>query len=860
MVSAVQKKRHWSRRIQSRPLLLIFAFLLACQAKPSLDVQLSLKDLIPPKVVSVIPENGATEVSDRPTVVIQFNEPMDAATLNSSNVFIQTIHGNKAMGRYEYSEATNVLEIHIQQKLYLATTYYVRISDKVRDRAGNAIGLYETTFTTDQCPKARSGSKIHFNGTISAMAKVGCTLYVGGSFTHVSTATPHGMAIDLNTAVVSSSFQYEDINDYVRVAIPDGEGGWYIGGDFTQIGDKKRMHLARLSHAGEILSWAPEANGTIYALRKKGDTIYVGGSFTAINGNPRNYIAAVDIRGNLLPWNPEVDGVVRAIDTAQNAIYFGGDFDRVNGVFRDKAAAVSEQGTLLPWNPGFNDTVTAVAASGNTVVWGGNFSVPRNRLAAFDSNGNLLGWNPHPDGEIAELIAVGNTLFAMGGFTTLNSGATTRNYVAAISIDASCLSSYTMSCILNWNPHVDGYVQAASFQNDVLYIGGQFENINVQARTRLAAIKADASCLSTYSAATCLLPFNPRAQAGVLALGVSNGLIYAGGIFTGFGDPLPRNYLAAVSTDGNLLSWAPSADLSVFSLAEANGVIYAGGQFNNVNGSSRSKVAAIDLAGNVTGWNPGANAKVNAIAVRDNIVYLGGDFTQVAATARNYLAAVTTSGAGTLKNWNPNVGGVIQDFIIKGEVLYVGGGFTTVGGSTRNRLAAISISSNSLNCLDSYSTPMCLLNWQPNPNAIVNAVTIQDDMLYAGGGFSSLDSLGRDRLAAIRLTTTCLTAYSSSCIADWQPSADGTVLSIVSGNNQIFLGGAFTNVNGMERRYLAAVDLQGQLASFNTSANSMVYKLLYSGKTIYAAGDFTAVGGEAAYRVSSINSDGTVNW
>ncbi|MCS7009113.1 MAG: hypothetical protein NZL93_04155, partial [Chthoniobacterales bacterium] len=167
---------------------------------------------------------------------------------------------------------------------------------------------------------------------------------------------------------------------------------------------------------------------------------------------------------------------------------------------------------------------------------------------------------------------------------------------------------------------------------------------------------------------------------------------------------------------------------------------------------------------------------------------------------------------------------------------------------------------NSPNCLDSYATATCLLNWQPNTNAVVNAITIHGDTLFAAGSFSSVESLGRSRLAAIRLTSACLSAYSSSCLTDWQPSAGSAVLSIVSGNNYIFLGGIFFDVNGIERRYLAAVDLQGQLTSFNPAANSAINKLLYSGKTVYAVGSFTAIGGEAAYRLASINADGSVNW
>ncbi|HOJ63922.1 MAG TPA: delta-60 repeat domain-containing protein, partial [Spirochaetota bacterium] len=72
------------------------------------------------------------------------------------------------------------------------------------------------------------------------------------------------------------------VNGTILCAIPDGNGGWYIGGNFTKIGTVTRNHIARINSDGSLHTWNPDANNPVFALAISGSIVYAGGTFTSI--------------------------------------------------------------------------------------------------------------------------------------------------------------------------------------------------------------------------------------------------------------------------------------------------------------------------------------------------------------------------------------------------------------------------------------------------------------------------------------------------------------------------------------------------------------------------------------------------
>ncbi len=123
-------------------------------------------------------------------------------------------------------------------------------------------------------------------------------------------------------------------NGWVYAVVPDGAGGVYIGGYFTQLtlapvhggGTVTRNYVAHVLADGTVdPAWNPNANGYVFALAVSGTTVYAGGFFNNIGGAARNNMAALDATtGNATAWNPNADAPVRALAVSGSTVYAGG--------------------------------------------------------------------------------------------------------------------------------------------------------------------------------------------------------------------------------------------------------------------------------------------------------------------------------------------------------------------------------------------------------------------------------------------------------------------------------------------------------------------------------------------------------
>jgi len=136
------------------------------------------------------------------------------------------------------------------------------------------------------------------------------------------------------------------VNGIIRASVPDGAGGFYIGGDFTRVGGVARNHIARILSNGTLdPTWNPNANGSVRALAVSGTTVYVGGAFTSIGGQIRSRIARILSNGTVdLTWNPGANGDVLALAVSDTTIYAGGLFNFIGG---QTQGAVSQPLTSL---------------------------------------------------------------------------------------------------------------------------------------------------------------------------------------------------------------------------------------------------------------------------------------------------------------------------------------------------------------------------------------------------------------------------------------------------------------------------------------------------------------------------------
>ncbi|HKY75155.1 MAG TPA: hypothetical protein VJS45_03375, partial [Acidimicrobiia bacterium] len=102
------------------------------------------------------------------------------------------------------------------------------------------------------------------NGDVNSVFRAGSRIYLGGNFDQVGAATGSGVPLDPTTGARAASFP--KVNGPVYAAVPDGAGGWYIGGDFTRVGDRSRHNAARILADGSVGAWNPNTDHAVRAI------------------------------------------------------------------------------------------------------------------------------------------------------------------------------------------------------------------------------------------------------------------------------------------------------------------------------------------------------------------------------------------------------------------------------------------------------------------------------------------------------------------------------------------------------------------------------------------------------------------
>ena len=349
---------------------------------------------------------------------------------------------------------------------------------------------------------------------------------------------------------------FPPVNDTVFTMLADGNGGVYIGGQFSRVGQLSRPALAHILVDGTVdPSWGPSADGPVTALALENQMLYIGGSFFSVNGVERWRLAAVDrSTGDLTAWNPKLGSanLVNTLISSGGLIYVGGVFDLVNATVepgtglrgearRNLAAVDAVTGLAAPWNPNvFEGEVKALAVSDSVAYVGGSF-------------------------EQVGLIGQEAIRLDLAAFDVVSGLATP------------------------WNPSVRGVagdaVSALQLSDGSIYVGGRFDQIGGQPRQNLAALDR-----VTGTAAAWNLPANDA----VLTLFDDGRRLYVGGLFTTIGGQSRGRIAAVDKTTGLLAPWNPEANGPVRSIAVSGGKVFVAGEFTAINGQARSRLAVLD--------------------------------------------------------------------------------------------------------------------------------------------------------------------------------------------------------------------------------------------------------------------------
>lgn len=218
------------------------------------------------------------------------------------------------------------------------------------------------------------------DGKVLAIAQVGNSMVVGGSFTNVSQTWGSAtlsrqriFAFDANNGNIRSGFTPSIPSGQVMAVAPGPtDGTVYVGGTFPGInGQNGRVFLLNVSDGSLVSSFsAPAFNGQVRDLVLSGNTLYAAGLFSQVGGQGRGGLVALNAstgaRLDFLDveltenhnWTPGSSGAragvgasAIAVDPAGTTLAAIGNFRKADGLERRQMVLIDLTGPTAEVRP-----------------------------------------------------------------------------------------------------------------------------------------------------------------------------------------------------------------------------------------------------------------------------------------------------------------------------------------------------------------------------------------------------------------------------------------------------------------------------------------------------------------------------
>jgi uncharacterized delta-60 repeat protein len=472
-------------------------------------------------------------------------------------------------------------------------------------------------------------------------------------------------------------------------------------------------------------------------------------------------------------------------------------------------------------------------------------ATPRNALARLNSDGTLdeSFADTFPgipfSGRFSILIENAGTILATDGV-----------YVARLSTQGELLD--TLHKDFSDDPIVGpNFIYSLVESNDgKIFIAGNFQFLNGVFRKNAALLDHNGSVDLTFDNGRDGLNNSVSAIARQ-----ADEKVVVGGAFASV-NRVPRGRVARLNDDGSLdRSFGENssgANQAVNTVAiQKDGKIIIGGEFTAVNGTSCGRIARLESDGTLdTGFAAGlsgANASVFSVASQaDGKTLVAGVFARMNGVALPGLARLNQD--GTIDgNFKPLVSGFVFSIALQNDGrIVIGGAFAAINSVKRGNIARL----NSDGTLDTtFGDNLLGANSQ-----IRNVAVDKDGKIFLCGDFSRVNGQNRGHIARL-LSDGAL----DETFGNGLSGANGTVAILPERDGSVLIGGDFRSVNGLPRKYLAKLKLDGSLdPDFTCNVDDPVLCFAMDGERTFLGGRFHTVNDFAANSVARIFIEGSV--
>jgi hypothetical protein len=701
------------------------------------------------------------------------------------------------------------------------------------------------------------------DGPISTAVINGNFLYLGGSFNYIGHKTGpvaffnNGATTPDNNKPILGDIRPYWMADRVFAVAPDGSGGWYIGGSFTEINNKEHLRLAHILQDNTLDRSYDMAftSGEIDVLKIDDGFLYLGGKFSINDNSGATHVNVLRINLDTKEidpgWNPSLasSGQVKKIEISSDKVILAGSIGKMDKVQQGALVVLNKTDGIRVSLPTVS-SVTAMHLTGDTLIiaeenlyWSSDnngagyvsqnlvvldetsdipaFSAPDGRFVKSISDGND-GWyviGNYSDYDGTGVYHLDKDLIPMASFSppkisSFGNDATlllvgNSLYVCLssyVSLDAGDGNSIKYLCKLdattgaldkNFRPNPTGNVYSLLSDNGLLYVGGAFDSIGSQARTSLAAIDANTGSVQSWNPEIHLNSFN----AG-----------YTGG----------ERYISDLLLLNDTLYVAGKYQISTANLNDGGKGIYGLARYNLSTGE-------LDTTFHISS-SYHDNTVITGMVVQGNKLFVVGKFelNKNEVSAKNMgvvdLNSATIAPINTDLEFSVNSSSTTPKILLKNNILYAWSmGVKKVStGETRPYFISLNASDGTLT------------SWNANPDNFVNSTSFSGGKLLLSGSFYFLKSYPGE-LLGIKINSGEYINYPSVY----------TIYSIVSSDKYIFMGGDFTKygdstANGLvrlNRGDLSYTKFDHQIKNNNTRA--AIGSLALGTEGLYAVGYYS---------------------